>query len=91
MLVWSIKSIDQANYKNEIESIVAQKNNIDFVLWDSDSKGRFSIDKKYKSATIKNHSIFICGPEVMRESYIKQLLEKGVSIQDIHYEEFSFR
>jgi predicted ferric reductase len=45
----------------------------------------------YKSATIKNHSIFICGPEALRESHIKQLLQKGVSIKDIHYEEFSFR
>lgn len=91
MLVWSVKSIDQADYKNDIENIVAQKNNIDFVLWDSDSKGHFSIDKKYKSTAIKNHSIFICGSEVMRESYIKQLLQKGVPIRDIHYEEFSFR
>ena len=90
-LVWSVQSVEEANYKNEIESITAQKNNINFVLWDTDTKGYFSIGKKYKSATIKEHSIFICGPEVMRESYIKQLLEKGVSIQDIHYEEFSFR
>ncbi len=27
----------------------------------------------------------------MRESYIKQLLKKGVSIRDIHFKEFSFR
>ena len=90
-LVWSVKSIDQANYKDDIENIVVKKNNLDFVLWDSDSKGHFSINKKYQSTTIKNHSIFICGPEVMRESYIKQLLQKGVPITDIHYEEFSFR
>ena len=50
-----------------------------------------SIGDKYNSQTIKDHSIFICGAEVMRESYIKQLLEKGISINDIHYEEFSFR
>lgn len=89
--VWSVKSFDQANYKNEIESIVKQNPNINFNLWDSETKGYFSIDKMYRTATIKSHSIFICGPEVMRESYIKQLLQKGVSIRDIHYEEFSFR
>jgi predicted ferric reductase len=90
-LVWSVNSIDQANYKDEIENISEKKPNINFVLWDSETKAYFSIDKMYKSTTIMNHSIFICGPEVMRESYIRQLLEKGVSIKNIHYEEFSFR
>ena len=90
-LVWSVRSIEQANYKDEIDCVAAEKANINFVLWDSDAKGFFTIDRMYKSATIENHSILICGPEVMRESHIRQLLEKGVSIKDIHYEEFSFR
>lgn len=90
-LVWSVKTVDQANYKEEIEKIAAQKPNISFVVWDSETKGLFSIDKMYKSSSIKNHSVFICGPEVMRESYIRQLLEKGLPIENIHYEEFSFR
>jgi predicted ferric reductase len=89
--VWCIKSIGQANNKDEIESIVTKKPNVNFILWDSETKGHFSIEKMYRSATIKNHSILICGPEVMRENYIKQLLQKGISIRDIHYEEFSFR
>ena len=90
-LVWSVNSIDQANYKEEIENITAQNPKIQFVLWDSETKGLFTIEKLYKSDTIKNHSIFICGPDTMRESYIRQLLQKGVSIKNIHYEEFSFR
>jgi predicted ferric reductase len=91
ILIWSVISMDHANYKDEIMSIVEKNPNIKFVLWDSETKGYFTIDKMYKSTTIKEHSIFICGPEEMRESYIKQLLHKGVSIKDIHYEEFSFR
>ena len=90
-LVWSVKSIDEANYKDEIENISSQNPNLNFVLWDSETKGYFTMGKLYKSSTLGNKSIFICGPEIMRESYIKQLLEKGVSINDIHYEEFSFR
>jgi len=90
-LVWSVNSADQANYKDEIEKSVSGKPKVNFVLWDTDTKGHFAIEKMYKSATIKEHSVFICGPDVMRESYIKQLLQKGVSIRDIHYEEFSFR
>ncbi len=90
-LVWSVKSIDEANYKDETENISSQNPNLNFVLWDSETKGYFTMGKLYKSSTLGNKSIFICGPEIMRESYIKQLLEKGVSINDIHYEEFSFR
>ncbi len=90
-LVWSVRSKDQANNNDEIEAIASQKPYLNFVLWDSEKQGYFSIDKLYNTANIKDSSVFICGPEVMRESYIKQLLEKGVSIRDIHYEEFSFR
>jgi predicted ferric reductase len=89
--IWSVRSIEQAIYKKEIEEMTAQKQNINFMLWDSDAKGHFSIDKIFTSSSIKNHSILICGPEVMRESYIKQLLQKGVPIGNIHYEDFSFR
>jgi len=90
-LVWSVRTIAQANYKEEIKNIVAQKSNIKFELSDSETHGYFTIDKLYTSNQLKDHSVFICGPEVMRESYIDELLQKGVSINDIHYEEFSFR
>lgn len=90
-LVWSVTSVEHANYKDEIEQIVMKKTNVNFVLWDSATKGYFQIEKMFNIKSLKNHSVYICGPEVMRESYIKQLLEKGVSIKDIHYEEFSFR
>lgn len=90
-LVWSVRTVEQANYKDEIENIISQNPNIKFVLSDSETHGHFTIDKLYTSSQLKDHSIFICGPEVMRESYIDELLQKGVSINDVHYEEFSFR
>lgn len=90
-LVWSVRTIAQANYKDEIEKEVAQKPNLKFVLSDSETHGHFTIDKLYISSQLKDHSVFICGPEVMRESYIDELLQKGLSINDVHYEEFSFR
>ena len=74
-MIWSVKSKDESNYKDEIEKISSQNPNINFVLWDSETKGYFTMDKLYKSNTLNNKSIFICGSEVMRESYIKQLLE----------------
>lgn len=90
-LVWSVKNVSQANYKDEIEKVVSEKPHINFILWDSETKGYFTIDKLYNTKSIRNHSVFFCGPEVMRESYIKQLLEKGVALNKIHFEEFAFR
>ena len=90
-MVWSVNKLKDANYKNEIEAVTNNKPNLDFIMNDSETQGHFTIDKLYQSIDLKDHSVFICGPEVMRESYIKQLMQKGVSIRDIHYEEFSFR
>ena len=90
-LVWSVKSVNQAHYKDEIEKKASANSNLNFVLWDTDSKSYFAIDKLYNAENIKNYSIYICGQEVMRENYIKQLLQKGVSLKNIHFEEFSFR
>lgn len=90
-MVWSVRTASDANYQEEIEAVTAEKAFVKYILNDSEKKGQFTIDKLYQSADLKGHSIFICGPEQMRESYIKQLLQKGVSIRDIHYEEFSFR
>ncbi|MFK5857163.1 MAG: ferric reductase-like transmembrane domain-containing protein [Bacteroidota bacterium] len=90
-MVWSVKTKGEANYQDEIVSETKQNDNINYILNDSSTDGYFTVDKLYKSVDLAEHSIFICGPEVMRESYIEQLLQKGVSIRDIHYEEFSFR
>ncbi len=90
-LIWSVKTVDEATYRNEIEQVAEKYKNVRFIIWNSDKKGYFSIDKLYNASTIKDHSIFICGSEVMRESYISQLLEKGTPIDAINYEEFSFR
>ncbi len=89
--VWSVKTIEDAPYKDEIEQIAAKKKNLNFILHNSDQKGYFTIEQLYDSSDLIDQSVYICGPAVMRESYIEQLLRKGVSIHDVHYEEFSFR
>ena len=90
-LVWSVSSTRGADYREEIEKLAATKPNLRFILNVSNEEGRFTIDRLYRSADLKAHSVMICGPEPMREAYIEQLLQKGVSIRDIHFEEFSFR
>ncbi len=89
--IWAVRSRESQNYQDEIQSSTRDKPHVETLIHNSDTKGYFSIGSKFNSKSLKECSIFICGPEVMRESYIKQLLEKGVSIRNIHYEEFSFR
>ncbi len=90
-LVWSINNSRDANYHDEIINLTTNKTNVKYRLNDSEKTGHFTIDRMYRSIDLTNYSVFICGPEVMRESFIKQLLQKGVSIRDIHYEDFGFR
>ena len=90
-LVWCVKTLDDAPYREEIERIAAEKENITFIMQDSAAKGRYRIEHHFDSTELKDYAVFICGSEHMREDFIKQLLGKGVSIDDIHYEEFSFR
>jgi len=90
-LIWCVNSVGQANYKDEIEALAKEKGNVEFILWDSHEKGHFSIGKKYNVTEVKDKTYYMCGPETMRESYIKQLREKGVPMKELHYEEFSFR
>ncbi len=90
-LVWTVRSAEGAYYKDRIEDLAGKNPHIEFILNISDEEGRFTIDRRFSSSNLKERSVMICGPEAMREAYINQLLEKGVSFRDIHFEEFSFR
>lgn len=90
-LIWAVKASEGVNYNDEIKNLIENKPNIDFLLHDSETKHRFNLDSHFRSRDLEKTSVLICGPERMRESYIKQLLQKGVCIHDIHYEEFGFR
>ncbi|MCK9997286.1 MAG: ferric reductase-like transmembrane domain-containing protein [Candidatus Krumholzibacteria bacterium] len=90
-LVWAVRSSKSTFYREKIESLAKKNPGLEFILNISDQQGRFTIDQRFSSSNLKGRSVMICGPEAMREGYIKQLLEKGVSFRDIHFEEFSFR
>jgi predicted ferric reductase len=89
--IWTARSNESKNYQDEIKAAAEKKSNLKSVIYNSETQGYFTIGSNFDVTSLKNCSIFICGPEMMRESYIKQLLEKGVSIKDIYYEEFLFR
>ncbi|MCP4294786.1 MAG: hypothetical protein GY786_04190 [Proteobacteria bacterium] len=88
---WVVRSNEVSNHAAEIEKQKEEQQNVTTTIHNSDKEGLFHIGSKYISKDLEDRSIFICGPVMMRESLISQLLEKGVSIKNIHWEEFAFR
>jgi predicted ferric reductase len=90
-LIWSVRSAAEANQDEELRDAAQARSSLAYVLHDASEAGHFAIGRRYRTADLLDTSVYICGPEVMREAYIAQLLEKGVHLNDIHYETFSFR
>lgn len=68
-----------------------QNNNFKYTRWDSDKKGKITIeDVKKGSGNLKRKEFFMCGPTAFKESMIKGLLKEGVDAEDIHQEDFDF-
>ncbi|MCG8307219.1 MAG: FAD-binding oxidoreductase [Cytophagales bacterium] len=89
-LAWSVKKMDEAPYHEEISRISLQKENMLYLLQETEKDG-FLDPVKFAGNWGKDISVFICGPLALRTSFIKQLRPKGISLKNIHFEEFSFR
>ena len=89
-LVWSVRTADQAVYRDEIERSIADKPGVTLCVWPSATKGHLDV-ATLELAAPRELSVYLCGPVVMREAYLGQLASLGVSRADIHYEEFTLR
>lgn len=89
-LFWCVKNEEEAVYKSEIESIIAENPNVEFMLWTSEDMGYINADK-LGVLDFSGRDYLICGPQVLKTNMIGQLLKKGVKNNDIHDEEFAFR
>lgn len=86
IFIWSIKEKSEAIFKEEI--LKDLPSNIEFILHNVNEKGFFKFEN-YKNKIKKDILLYICGPEVMRESIIKDAKKLGV--EKINFEEFNFR
>ncbi|MFA8451938.1 MAG: ferric reductase-like transmembrane domain-containing protein [Bacteroidales bacterium] len=89
-LYWSVNNETEAVYKDELYEIAKDNPNFEFSVWHSDENGFLTIDK-LNIDDIEKKSFFICGPEPLKKSLMKQLSEKGVIMANIYDEEFAFR
>lgn len=89
-LIWSVNKESEAVYKTELDELAEADPNFEYSIWVSNEKGFLTID----NLNIEDYNLkayFICGPEMLKKSIIKQLTLKGVKMGDIYDEEFAFR
>ena len=89
-LIWTVRTADEAVYRDEIEAAIADKPNVCATIWPSAEKGPLTLAAQ-EIELPEELSYYLCGPVVMRDSFIGQLRALGVRRADIHYEEFSLR
>ncbi|RLD37202.1 MAG: hypothetical protein DRI89_15430 [Bacteroidetes bacterium] len=89
-LFWCVSSQSEASNKAELEALAAGNPNFEFVLWDSDNKSYLNADGLGIN-DFNEYAYLICGPEALKQSFMKQLKAKGVNKNNIYDEEFSFR
>ncbi len=90
-LFYSVKTKEEAVYTKEFEEISQRNPNFKFNLWDTSVGGYLNTDIiSSLRGEIEDEDFFFCGPPIFMESLKNQLIEKGVDINKIHYESFSF-
>ena len=59
----------------------------------SSKGGSLSVEKIVATlkAPVADHHVFMCGPVPLVEAFQKQILERGLKAEQIHFEEFNFR
>jgi predicted ferric reductase len=92
-LVWSVTTIDEAHYHNELDEVTSSLDNVNYMLWPSGRLGRLSVDRvnEHTDADITSSIIVLCGPLHMMYDLSRQLMERGVRSHDIVFESFDYR
>jgi predicted ferric reductase len=91
LLVWSVRTTDEAIYDDELERIALEKPNLSYVLHVTSEQGHLDLGSLRPSASIAACSVFLCGPLPMRREFLRQLLALKVPRREIYYEEFRLR
>lgn len=89
-LFWSVKNDGDAIYSRELQELTENNKHFEYSVWVSEEKGQLAIGK-LNIENIPSKAYFVCGPESLKKSIIKQLRAKGVKMKNIYDEEFAFR
>ncbi len=89
-LFWCVNKAEEAVYSAELEKVSRNNPNLNVHIWASSTQGYIKVDNLNVDDFSKT-AFFICGPAALKQSLFKSLKSKGVSMADIHDEEFAFR
>ena len=89
-LYWCVNNISEATHRKEFEAITNVNPLFEFVLWDSKTRGRISVEDLSLREPEKK-AYLICGPEALKKSITSGLKSEGVKQKNIYDEEFAFR
>jgi predicted ferric reductase len=88
-LIWSVRYLEDAVYRQEIEVLMARMPNARLTVQDSSRLGRLT------AAVALTHGqpdhVFLCGPSAMTEQLTVQFLKSGLAAERITSERFAFR
>jgi len=91
LLVWSVRTEDEAAYRDELSRVSAVKPNLKVVIHATADRGHLDVSALRLDAEPSSYSAFICGPVPMRRALIKQLRSLGVARDETYFEEFRLR
>lgn len=98
-LIWSTRTAEEMVYRDFFTRIESKNSMFMFVPIITRSAksitGGRRIDKTVldpllRKKEIKNTAVYVCGPDLMRKSVIKDLKSSGIVSKNIHWEKFSF-
>jgi len=90
-LVWSVRTVDDAPFDEELTQLAQESDCLEYELWRSNERGYLTIDAAGGSDAFHGKDVFICGPTALRDGLEAQLKTTGVSSRRFHSEEFAFR
>lgn len=98
-LIWSTRTVEEMIYRDQFTRIESKNSMFLFIPVVTKSvnaiNGSIRINKSIlepliRKKEIRNTVVYICGPDSMRTSVIKDLRDSGIASKNIHFERFSF-
>ncbi len=87
-LVYTYRNPEDGVFTPEIHQSVKLSKHISFHPWCSSEKSHLNIETITQFSSLDYDSVFLCGPKPMMQTLAKQLIERGLNANKIHFENF---
>jgi len=90
---YTVRHREEAVFVDEIEETAKKNPRLQARLRFSSTGGSLTVEEIIRNAggDIRGYHVYMCGPLPMVQALEKKFIEAGVSVENIHFEEFNFR